>query len=251
MNRTLILPALLAATIAGAAQVSLPFTVKAPDWKGIVTVADENNPPMIFRTPNASADIIVAEEGPEYDTYRWESQSVFLGEGESRLTVGPNSYLPLLGTQGAWAHVLIESDMSGWVPCPGNDGLKRADTYPLTHADLVESSSVIAWQTPDKETYAICADAENGYGWSVDFYVGKLAGGYLVMPYVCTVETSPELKHPGILNGKLGQYDLEKFTWHEVEYILSHSKPIGDGQTLIQYGVRHEGAPIILEFMTR
>ena len=83
MNRTLILPALLAATIAGAAQVSLPFTVKAPDWKGIVTVADENNPPMIFRTPNASADIIVAEEGPEYDTYRCRPQQLSAAAGHT------------------------------------------------------------------------------------------------------------------------------------------------------------------------
>lgn len=107
---------------------------------------------------------------------------------------------------------------------------------PVTLKDLEECTYVVC--VPDAEgniTVILEEGTERHQGWSDTFYIGRLKDGYVVFPYSCTVERNPESNHPGILNGKLGNVDLSKFTLRDAEYILKHAKPIEDNVYAVMF----------------
>ncbi|NPD91470.1 energy transducer TonB [Xylanibacter muris] len=224
MKRTLmVISAVLATAVAASAQVKIPFDVPLPTWKMLVTAKHEDNPPIVNRKPNASSENLVRYCGGEDCSYRWMAPSMFLKDGEEKVTIGTYDVIPVKSQGNGWVnieYVTDEGDFSGWSPAYG---LRSVETFKLTKSDIAESVSMIAWEAGGELYVVFDGGGVPGYN---TFYVGKLKDGYVVCPFYCVLEIDYGSKHPGILNGFLGDNPdgLSKFTYRDVEYILGHAQ---------------------------
>ena len=211
------------------AQVTIPFEVGTPTWEILVAAKDEDGP-LIFQKPNASSDYLVALDGPEYYEYRWNAPSMYLNEDEFKFQVKPWYVLPVKGRQGGWTNIEYidgSEDFSGWSV---TRGLRQVPTFKLTRDDVAGQSWILGWEVGN-DLYVL-AKTDDGPGWQ-EFSVGKYKDGYVIFPCSCTLDVDYESNHNGILNGKVGNGDLSKFTYPDVEYILKQSKKDPNGQKVI------------------
>lgn len=237
MNRLLISLASVVVSWTAVAQVSLPFDVPSPTWKGILTSKVENGP-LVFQKPNPSSDNLIQIEAGEETNYKWQSPSIFLNEIESKFTIGPYSFIPYISTSGAWVEVEVSGDngiFKGWSLARDLQSVRIVE---ITLQDLTDDPKVVAWQHGG-ETYVII-ESTGYYGWT-GFSIGKLKDGYVVCPYFCFLDWGDTV-HPGILNGKLSSEgpNLSKFTLKDVKYILEHAQKSNDN-TFVGYGFIHDG----------
>lgn len=234
MKRLSIIIASIATASALYADVKIPFNVPDPTWELLAT-AKEGCAPLIFMSPNASSKNIVVWEGPEESTYRWESPSMYLNEGEMKFTIGTYNVFPVKSFDQYWANLEFirpEDNYSGWTQ---SSELRQVKTWKLTEKDVINSDFALAWKH-GTDMYVI---VEGGGGWPwtyQEYFVGKLKDGYVVCPYICIVDIDYDSPHPGILNGKLGsENSLGKFTAKEVDYILSNAEKTKE-QMLVMFG---------------
>ena len=219
------------------AQVTLPFDVQLPSWKILATPKTDG---QLFKTPDLNADILVGESGPEWDFYDWKSQSARLGEDEFSKVLQPGYVLPVKGKGsdimaevefGTWPHGLFDGYTQFYV-------LKELKTSPITMKDLEESTEVVCLPDNDGNIYVIFqSGSEEHFGWARTYYIGRLKDGFVVFPYCCYVERNIQSEHSGILNGKLGNCDLSKFTMRDAQYILNHATRIEDGAYAVMYAL--------------
>lgn len=234
-----------------AAQVTIPFDVQLPSWKILATPTSEG---QLFKTPDLKSDILVGTSGPEWDTYDWQSQSTTLGEDEFSKVLQPGYVLPVKGKAsdimaavefGVWPHGLYDGYTQFY-------GLEELKTSPITFKDLEESTEVVCLPDNDGNIYVILSrGSEEHFGWGCTFYVGRLKNGYVVFPYTCYVERNIESEHSGILNGKLGNCDLSKFTMRDAQYILNHAERIEDDVYAVMYAVLTDEGRRVNWFETR
>ena len=218
------------------AQVSIPFDVPLPSWKVLVTPTMEG---QLFKTSDLKSDILICIAGPEFDEYAWHRQSSQpLNNDETSMVLSPGTVLPVKSDEHSFmTEVEFATYASGiYSGYTKSYGLKEIEVMPVTLKDLEECTYVVC--VPDAEgniTVILEEGTERHQGWSDTFYIGRLKDGYVVFPYSCTVERNPESNHPGILNGKLGNVDLSKFTLRDAEYILKHAKPIEDNVYAVMF----------------
>ena len=219
------------------AQVTIPFEVGTPTWEMLVAAKDEDGP-LIFQKPNASSDNLVVMAATDWPTYRWNPPSVFLNYGEEKVKIEPWNLRPLKGRQGGWAnieYITNDGDFSGWAVA---NRLRQVPTFKLTKDDATQANFIIAWEVGN-DLYVV-AEVASGYGWQ-EFSVGKYKDGYVICPYSCTLDVDYDSNHNGILNGKVGNCDLSKFTYPDVEYILKHSGEYETGAYVILGFQNNEG----------
>lgn len=237
MKRFFLFLSIAAACLPAAAQVTIPFDVPMPTWKKLVTPI---NPGQLFREPNLRSDFLVCTAGPEFDSYEWHAQTqIPLDEDESDFSLTTECLLAVISKKNDFFSELeFDSYTSGrFRGYSQSDNLVDADIKPLTVKDLESSSDVICFRGKDENLYVIlCRGTEEHFGWAATFYIGRLKEGYVIFPYTCTVETNIGSHHPGILNGKLGDCNLSKFTMKDVEYILKHATYFDDNEYCVMYG---------------
>lgn len=134
-----------------------------------------------------------------------------------------------------------------------NHGLQKVEIMTITPKDLKEcTDDVVCFPDAEGNIYVILErGTEEHAGWGDSFYIGRLKDGYVVFPYTCYVECNPESNHSGILNGKLGNCDLSKFTMRDAEYILKHAEPIEDNVYAVMYAYNTDKGKRINWFETR
>lgn len=235
MKRILLCLAIAVSALSIAAQVTTPFDVQLPTWRGLLTSKVESGP-LVFQKPNASSDNLIDIEAGEETHYTWKSRSMNLEPIESLYSINRGNILPYITTHGGWVEVEItgyDEPLFGWAIA---SDLISLNLQKITVSDLIKSTQAIAWPEDDG-TYVIVVSG--GYYGCTFFSIGKLKDGYVVCPYICTVEWG-NTKHPGILNGKLGSEgeDLSKFTLQDVKYILAHADGCAD---CVYVGYGYEG----------
>lgn len=238
MKRFLSFLSIAAVSLSTLAQVTIPFDVPMPKWKKLVT---PNSSGQLFSEPNFTSDILICIEGPEYDTYEWYKQSHKpLSDGESSFSLFEGNILAVISEEHDFMYELefctyASGIFQGYSQSYGFDDV---NVTPLTPKDLEDFSEAVCFKGNDGNIYVILSrGSEEHFGWAVTFYIGRLKEGYVVCPYVCTVKRNIESNHPGILNGKLGDCDLSKFTMRDAEYILKHAEPIDDNEYCVMYGM--------------
>lgn len=221
MKYLLSLVSALILTAPAIAQVTLPFDVPSPTWRGILTSKTEHGP-LVFKKPNASSDNLIKIEAGEETKYRWESPSMSIEQWESKFTIEPWMKIPYISVAGPWAEVEVYGDNGDFIGWSVANNLASLNLKDITTQDLINCNSAIAW--PREDGIYVITVAGGYYGWT-DFGVGKLKDGHVVCPYFCTIEWG-DTNHSGILNGKLGSEgeDLSKFTLKDVEYILAQAR---------------------------
>lgn len=245
----------LAATIYAmsiAAQVTIPFDVPMPTWEALVTPTYEK---QLFKTRDLKSDILVCTEGVEWDFYDWCSQSSKpLEEGESAMVLQSGKIVALKSKgNGAMAEVEFNIWPHGiYDGFTQADGLEDVQTIPVTIKDLKEDSEVICFPDKENNLYVILPrGTEEHFGWACTFYIGRLRDGYVIFPFTCTVERNIESEHSGILNGKLGNCDISRFTLRDVEYILKHAERIEDNVFAVMYAINTDEGRMTCWFETR
>ena len=234
------------------AQVTIPFDVPLPSWKILATPTSEG---QLFKTLDLKSDILVGTEGPEWDTYDWHAQTTKpLGDGEFSKVLLPGYVLPVRGKGsdimaavefGTWPHGLYDGYTQFY-------GLEELKTSPVTYKDLEESSEVVCLPDNEGNIYVILQrGSEEHFGWGCSFYIGRLKKGYVVFPYTCYVERNIDSEHSGILNGKLGNCDLSKFTMRDAQYILNHAERIEDDVYAVMYAALTDEGRRVSWFETR
>ena len=224
MKHLLSLVSALMLTASAMSQVTIPFDVPLPTWKGLLTAKTEHGP-LVFEKANASSNNLITVEAGEEIFYRWKSPSVYLENTESKFTIEPGLHIPYISVADAWAEVEVygdNGDFKGWAVTSNLVSLELKD---LTTQDLENCDRAVVWSREDGTYVVVVSGGYNGW---TDFCVGKLKDGYVVCSYSCTVEWG-DTEHSGILNGKLGKEgeDLSKFTLKDVEYILAHAEEFG------------------------
>ncbi|MEE1222757.1 MAG: hypothetical protein UHL07_04370 [Bacteroidaceae bacterium] len=226
----LIIIGLLLAVSTAQAQVTVPFDVPSPVWKGLVEPAiPQENEPCIFRNPSDSSDVLVLNF--ESESLRWKPIADPLEDGEYVTMERP---FLIKGAEGGWTNIELwdeGEDWSGWVP---TEGLVNVSMYPLCDKDLAHLFYILMWES-EGETYVITA---LGSEREPDFYVGKFKNGYVVSPYVFSVKSNPGMKRQGIFDEVLtaSESEMKNLTPAGVEYILQHAKPLKGGCYLVWYG---------------
>ena len=231
LNTTLII---LLGSVAGSvsAQVKVPFDVPLPTWEMLVTAKDADNPPIINQKPNASSKVLVSQCGEDCN-YQWASRSA-IPEWWDMVVISAYENLPLISQDNGWAKVEYNTesgDFSGWTT---TYGLRKVSAFKITLNDIIESDFILSWKVGD-EIYAV---VEGGGGTNyADYHVGKLKDGYIVCPYICTLELDDTSDFPGVLNGAVSANNssLSKFTLQDVEYIMNHASEESIGP-LVVYG---------------
>lgn len=239
MKRFFLFLSIAAACLPAAAQVTIPFDVPMPTWKGLLTSNIENGA-IVFKQANASSDNLISVESGEETKYRWKAPSMYLEANESKFTIEPWIQLPYISTDGAWAQVEVVADNGVFMGWSVTSDLRQVQLFNLTEKDLMNNYEALAW-TQDDAIYVIVLG--DGYAGWTEFCVGKLQNGYVVCPYSCIIEWS-DSNHPGILNGKLGSDgpNLSKFILKDVEFILANAQERSD-EILVMYGsINNDGS---------
>lgn len=235
MKQSFLIIGLLLSAFTAQAQVTVPFDVPAPAWMRLVTAADREDLPFVYRRPDAASDNLIYRIDAETSKPGWKSSAVPLGEDEVMFTLAPWRNYPLSGSEGDWAHIEIRAGGevgSAWVL---DEKLKTVGTYPLTQEEIVEEIKPFTWTYGD-ETYFITFDGDCDWANSpMTFYVGKLKDGYLVFPYMSVVDSIP--------CGASGdpEQDLKRFTPQDVEHVLQHAKSFERGMCMVFYGYYADG----------
>lgn len=239
MKYLAILASVIMMSLSAFSKVTIPFEVPSPMWKALVTPTSEG---QMFSTKDLkTAEILIRTEGPEWDFYEWRAQSSKeLDEGESTWALQPGDVLAQKSEDGSF---MLEVELNTY-PHGLFDGftqyygLEELEVGSITRKDLEEREDVICLPDNEGNMYAIwLGGTEEHFGWACTFYVGKLKDGYVVFPYECTVERNIESEHSGILNGKLGNCDISKFTMRDTQYILNHAERMEDDVYAVMYAI--------------
>lgn len=236
MKRLLSLLSTVAVSLSALAQVTIPFDVPTPTWEGLVTPKMEG---QLFQTSDLKSDLLKCISGPMYDKYEWHKQSPRnLEDGETTWVLQPGTVIPVISGEDDFMVKLEFSTYASGIYSgySQNYGLQEVEIMAVTSKDLEECPYVVCFPDTEGNIYVILErGTEEHAGWGDIFYIGRLKNGYVVFPYTCYVERNPESNHSGILNGKLGNCDLSKFTMRDAEYILKHAKPIEDDIYAVMY----------------
>lgn len=239
-------------SVSAFAQVSIPFDVPLPSWKVLVTPNKEG---QLFQTSDLKSDLLMRIDGPEFDDYAWHTQSACaLDEGETTMVLQPGTFIPVIsGEDDDMVELEFDTYASGiFTGYSQNYGLQKVEAKPIALKDLEECTYVVCLPDAEGNIYVILErGTEEHFGWADTFYIGRLKNGYVIFPYVCTVERNLESNHSGILNGKLGNCDLSKFTLRDAEYILKHAKPIEDKTYAVMYAYNADEGKQLAWFETR